>query len=545
MPVPAGAGDRVRRRAMALAGRGNTPFDAADQYGAHTADWHPYLWSPDGELNPYRDRIVARVRDLVRNDGWASGAVTRILDNAIGANFRPISKPDYRWLAAYTGNSAFDYVWAKEYSRAVDAHWRTWAEDPGRYCDAARVLTFSQMMRVGFRHELIDGDTLATLPWLPGRVGLGRARYCTAVQLIDPDRLSNPQNRFDMNTMRGGVEVDEWGAAAAYNIRKAHQGDWFSAGESVTWMRIPRETSFGRPLVVHHFVPDRAGQHRGGAGIFTPVVQRLKALIKYDGTELDAAIVNAIFAAYIESPMDPQLVKQAMGGSEFEDDELRLGPYQDERREYWKTENGLMLGGVRMPQLFPGEAIRTVTAARPSSNFDGFQGAVLRNIAAGTGLSAQQVSNDWSDVNYSSARAAMLEAWKTLSRRRNDFAAGFANPIRNAWLEEALEVDDIPMPRGIAPSFIECRAAYGRCRWQGPGRGWIDPKGEREGSILALDGMLSTLEDEVADNGGSDWEETLDQRKHELDKMDELGLPRPEWARPQPATSLAKPPEAD
>lgn len=39
---------------------------------------------------------MSRARDLVRNDGWANGAVTRLLDNAVGANFRPIMKPDYR-----------------------------------------------------------------------------------------------------------------------------------------------------------------------------------------------------------------------------------------------------------------------------------------------------------------------------------------------------------------------------------------------------------------------------------------------------------------
>ena len=42
----------------------------------------------------YRDRMVSRFRDAVRNDGWASGGVTRILDNAIGANFRPVSKAE-------------------------------------------------------------------------------------------------------------------------------------------------------------------------------------------------------------------------------------------------------------------------------------------------------------------------------------------------------------------------------------------------------------------------------------------------------------------
>jgi capsid protein len=37
------------------------------------ANWQPALWSPDNEINIYRDRIVSRMRDLVRNDGWASG----------------------------------------------------------------------------------------------------------------------------------------------------------------------------------------------------------------------------------------------------------------------------------------------------------------------------------------------------------------------------------------------------------------------------------------------------------------------------------------
>jgi hypothetical protein len=35
-----------------------------------------------------------------------------------------------------------------------------------------------------------------------------------------------------------------------------------------------------------------------------------------------------------------------------------------------------------------------------------------------------------------------------------------------------MAVDDLPLPRG-APDFLECRNAYSRCRWQGPGRGWV------------------------------------------------------------------------
>jgi len=532
---------RARRQAALIGGLGSPAYDAANRTSQTFAAWQPYLWSADSELNPYRDTIVARARDLVRNDGWASGAVTRILDNAVGANFRPIAKPDWRFLARETG-CAFDHEWAKDFGRAVDSHWRSWADDPGNYCDAGRNLTFGGMMRVAFRHELVDGDSLALMPVIKERVGLGRARYATAVQIVDPDRLSNPQLVFDRDTLRGGVEVDQWGAATAYWIRKAHQGDWWAAADSMTWIKCPRETRYGRPVVIHHFPAERAGQHRGGVGIFTPIMQRLKMLVRYDNSELEAAIINAIFSAYVESPMDPSLVKQAMGGDEADiDGATSLNGYQEDRVA-WARQNSIAINGATMPHLFPGESINTISAERPTSNFKDFENAVLRNVAAGTGLSAQQISNDWSDVNYSSARGAMLEAWKTLERRRDTFASGFADPIRSAWLEESMIVDNLPLPNG-APDYMEYRHAYSRCRWVGPGRGWINPVDEKKGAIMGMDACLSTLEEELALQG-QDIEEVLQQRAHEIEMMKTLNIPLPQWAIGVPEQAAEKAPEA-
>jgi lambda family phage portal protein len=530
---------------MALAGARNVPYDAANMSDQHMAAWMPSLWSADGELNMYRDRIVARVRDLVRNDGWASGAVTRILDNAIGANLRPVSKPDWRWLQRESGNKGFDHAWSQEFGAAVDGHWNTWANDPARYCDATRNQSFSQMAHTAFRHGLVDGDALATLPWLSERVEPGRARYATAVNLVDPDRLSNPNLAFDQLTLRGGVEVDSLGAAIAYHVRKAHQGDWWAAADSVSWERVPRETAWGRPNVVHYFEHQRAGQHRGGAGIFTPVLQRLKMLVKYDSVELDSAIINAIFAAYVESPMDPQLVREAMGGDEGFDNVSFTG-YQADRASFHR-ENGIMLGGARIPQMFPGEAIKTVSAARPSTNFSPFENAMLRNVASGLGLSAQQVSNDWSDVNYSSARSAALEAGKTMDRRQRDFFVGFASPIRCALMEEMVDVDGLPMPAGIPNNpmpyllFAAWRTAFTRCQWIGPPKGWVNPIDERAGAILGMDAGMSTLEQECLAQG-TDFREVLHQRAYEIKLFDELGIPRPEWAGLFAATKADKKP---
>jgi lambda family phage portal protein len=515
-----------------LAPGGNAPYDAADIYGQHVAAWRPYLGSPDGELNMYRDRIVARVRDLVRNDGWASGAVTRILDNAIGGGYRPLFRPDYRALAAYTGNSAFDAVWAHEFGRVAEAHYRSWANDPNKYCDAQRSLTVPQLMRLAFRHKLVDGDAIAQMVWLPKRIGIGRARYATAIQLIDPDRLSNPQQRFDQMSQRGGVEVDSYGAATGYWIRRAHQGDWWAASESVRWDLIPRETAWGRPIIVHDFDHDRASQHRGGAGIFAPILQRMKMLAKMDAVELDAAVINSLFGAYLESPFDHQLLEDAVS------DNVSLNAYQAQRAEFHHDKR-TMLGEIKIPTLFPGEKINTVKAERPNGNFDQFEKIFLRNFAAATGLSTQQMSCDWSDTNYSSARGALVEAFKTLKRRQLDFSHGFAQPVASCWLEESIEVDDYPMPAG-APDFAECRAMYSRVQWMGPARGWIDPVAEKQGAVLGMDAGLSTLQIECMEQD-LDWEEVLDQRAREIEKFKALGIELPTWAGMNAGDATKKP----
>jgi lambda family phage portal protein len=516
--------DAIRSRNRALSGGGNRswngPYDAASLTDQHFENWQPYLGSVDSE-NVYRDRITARVRDLVRNDGWAAGAVTRILDSAIGAHLRPIPNPDYHYLALVTGNKAFDHTWAREFSKAIDAHWQSWAEtDTGLYCDVHRLNNFTQMMALAFRHLLVDGDAIARLRWLPKRIGMGKARFATCVEGIDPDRLSNPQLRFDNETMRGGVEVDADGVAKAYYIREAHAGDWWAAAKALTWTRVERETSWSRPIIIHAFEPNRFYQHRGVGGIFLPILPRIKMLAKYDSTELDSAIINSIFAAYIQSPFDKDLVADAL------DDDEHLDFYQESRGEFHK-DSKIVLGNARIPLLFPGEEIKSVSANRPATNFAGFESAVMNNCSSALGISAAQFSNDFSKVNYSSSRSAMLEAHKTLHRRLKDFCVRMPNPIRNAFLEELFETEDLPLPKG-APSFIEFRGAYAKARWCGPPRGWIDPVAEVQGDQMKCEAGFTTLRDVCAEQG-QDFEEVLEQRAYEINKFKELGIPAPEW----------------
>lgn len=515
-------------RSMALVGGNNgTPFDAADMYSDHMAGWLPYLSSADGALNGYRDTIVARVRDIVRNDGWASGTIMRIVDNAIGANFRPISKPDFKALASYSGIAAFDEKWAYEYAQWLDPLYRNWSAGRGRWSDVSRNLTVPQQFRLAFRHKIVDGDALGLLRWMPERIRPGRARYATALQILDPDRLCNPTYNFDQMTRRGGVEIDGDGVAVAYHIQRAHQGDIWAAAESMTWDRIERETEWGRPIIVHDYDHDQASAHRGGAGVLAPVLHRLRMLFQYDVAELDASLLNAIFSAYIESPFDQEFVQGAISGEEA------LNAYQAERTEFHKTNRIIMPGtGATMTKLFPGEKMGQVTAARPNPNFDKFEAAVLRNVASAAGVTTQQVTNNWSDVNYSSHQGALQEFFKTLSRRRQDFAAGFCQPVREAFVEEAMEMDEPPLPAG-APDFLECGGAYARAKWIGPARGWTNPVDEVKGAVLGMDACLMDF-DELCAEQGMDADEMIASRKHVIRRFEDAGIPLPTWSGMNP-----------
>lgn len=513
---------------------GAFPYDAAAWDSPELGNWSPWLRSPDGEINQHRDRMVARQRDLVRNDGWASGLIGRILDSTIGPYYRLTSRPDYRALAARFG-PAFDKTWADEYRRAVEANWRSYADDPGHHNDVTRSMTVTQQLRLMLGHKLVDGEDTGIRFWLPELVGRGGARYASALLVVDPDRLSNPQQQPDQQYLRGGVELNARYAPIAYHFRQAHQGDWYTAVESMTWERVVREDDDGFQRVIHDFDRQRAGQNRG-VSIFAPVLSRLKMLARYYGVELQAATIASIFGTYVTSPYDQEAIQRALDDDE---DGEAISVYAT-MRESFHEKNAITLNNARMSMLAPGERIETVASNRPYGEFSPFAHEMLRSVAAAAGVSGEQVTQDYSEVNFSSMRVGIVNSEKTYARRVADFNSNTATPVFAGWLHEAMDIGDLDdvLPRS-APTFMEARAEYSRNRWLGAARGWYDPVAERQGKVLGLEAGFDTLEDVCAEQG-DDWEENLDQRAVEAETCRRLGLPPPSWLAAQ-AVNADKP----
>ncbi|KZZ75088.1 portal protein [Oleiphilus sp. HI0132] len=471
----------------------DTAHRGASLSARELSSWRPMAGSPDADLLDELSTLVSRSRDLARNHGVAAGAIQTLVDNVVGTGLRLSALPDYKALGK-------DKDWADSWSRKTEALWRSWAETTD--CDAARNLTFNGLTTQMFRSGLINGEALALPLWLPQR----NQTFATTIQLVEPDRLGNPNDRLNDRKIRGGIEVDVYGAPLAYWIAKTHPGDQLLgvAGLGQEFERIPARTRFGRQRVIHVHDKERTGQNRGKP-IFTSIMPLFKMLDHYERSEMQAAVVNAMIAAFIETPLDGESISEMFGGS-AED-------YMAARNE-WQVK---LQGGAVIP-IFPGDKVAPFTPSRPNSAYSSFVENILRHIGTGLNLPFELLMKDFSKTNYSSARAALMEAWRYFIGRRHWLATYWAKPVYELWLEEAVNKGLIE-----APGFYQNKALWCRCKWIGPGRGWIDPVKEAKASKIRLETGLSTLEDECATQG-LDWEEVLEQRAREQAKMRELGL---------------------
>jgi lambda family phage portal protein len=170
----------------------------------------------------------------------------------------------------------------------------------------------------------------------------------------------------------------------------------------------------------------------------------------------------------------------------------------------------------------PGESITSFNPQRPSATFEPFVDRILRAISAALGLPYELVAKDFSKTNYSSARAALLEARRYFKVRQEWLAQKLCQPVWEMLLEEAYLRGEID-----AGNFYEKgrpMPAWVRARWIAPGWSWVDPLKEVKASREAIAGNISSLADEVAGQG-KDWEEILEQRAREEQKRKELDLP--------------------
>lgn len=513
---PTTAARRLKARmAIELAGGG---YNGASFSRPALTNWHTRASDADADASLDLPTLRSRSRDLVRNAPLAGGALNTMVTNVVGTGLSLQPKPD----AAFLGLTDEE---ATAWADAAQREFNLFAED--KACDITRKQNFYGLQGVAFRSAMESGDAFAVLPDrpLPGVV------YSLAVQLIEADRICNPDQKPDSANLIGGVEMDTAGAAVAVHICNQHPGSPVRRA-SLKWEPRPMEIAIGnyrRPAVLHLHDRRRPGETRG-IPILAPVIEPLKQLARYTEAELQAAVVSGMFAVF---------VKMESGAFQEMFD-------QDGKTEYLKTSMAWdgtlgaadLNGGGKAVNLLPGEEMGSINPGRPNALFDPFVQAILRQVGAVLEIPFEILIKHFT-ASYSAARAAMLDAWRVFRNRRDWLATYFCQPIYEVLLAEAVAKGRIAAPGFFADPAI--RKAWCKALWVGDGPGSIDPVKD----VTAAEGRIklgiSTRAKESIEYDGVDWRVKHKQLVEEEERRREDGLGP---TVPMPSSPSAPGPEA-
>ncbi len=453
--------------------------------------WRTIIGSPDADILTDLQVLRDRSRWLARNAPLGAGAINTTVTNVVGGGLKLQARIDRKFLK-------LSDVQADAWEEACEREFMLWE----KHCDVERMLSFGGQQEVALRSALESGDVFVMLPY----VTKAQSPYGLSVQLIESDRITNPDNKQDSKDIAGGVERDRYGAPVAYYIQDTHPGEVYAGGSAQKWTRVPvYGQASGRKQILHLFRKLRPGQVRG-VPFLAPVIRELKQISRYTDAELMAAVISGMLTVFVksdgvDSPLAPMSPTDETGASSSDAD-IKLG-------------NGAVVG------LAPGEDITSVNPQRPNSQFDPFVVAIVRQIGLCLEIPYEVLVKHFT-ASYSAARAALLEAWKFFFGRRLWLTEYFCHPIYEAWLEEAIANDRIPAPGFLSDPLV--REAYCRAEWIGPAKGMINEKDEVEAAVLRMQNRLSTLDRETAELTGGDWEANLRQQQKEQRMLKAAGL---------------------
>lgn len=474
-----------------------------------------------------REAGVRAARHLERQNEHIRGGLDKRANMVIGSTLRVFPQPDWKLLQdAAPGLFADDAAgrkWAKDFAGQCYRWFNNWGYDQRVLQDAEGHSDFGGLMWMAFRNYAgAEGETAGFIGYDQPRADAYLTRWATYIGVLDPDRIKTPpllsgnelyKNLPNIPQVSGGIEQDKNGRMTGMWVTNGHPSD--GGEQASTYERIPRENSMGRPMAWHYFQKRRAGAVRGLTTLIT-VLRMTGMFDQYDDAALGNAVKAASFATYIETMASAETVAEQLAPA----GEDNVSPFDTKLGYYGKVR--IRFGNQRVAVLPPGDKVQMQGMDNAITDPSAFRNGFLRAMASALGISFEQISNNFSEANYSSARAALLEMWRGVIVDRTFFTSRVASQIYSAVIEEAIAKGWIKLPPG-APDFYEFRAAYVSCAWTGPAMGWIDPQKEANAQAIRLANKTRTRQREIAEDGG-DWTEVFEQLAEEDAFANELGI---------------------
>lgn len=436
-----------------------------------------------------------RAEDLYANDGTARSAINDICTNAIGTGLIPQIKLPYTMLGISQDQAA-------EIQEQMEWAFSLWS----REAHVKGIENFEGLQFCAMRSILRNGECFHLPVSLP--TGKGRT-FSLALQDISPHRVMTPADMILDPMVRAGVRLSTHGAPLSYFIATPLPSlvpmDYATSSLTRHYFQERPAKVGHRPNIFHLFRYEDEEQVRG-VSVLAPSIKLFRNLADCIDFELFAQVIAASFPIFVEtdaaSPLEAAAEMMGIG-------EAGTGGSRELQLDL--REGGISIGA-------PGQKPHILESKRPNANFANFTNIILRSISASLGTSYESVTKDFTKANYSAARAAMNEAWKTYKFYRRWFAAHYCQPILEMVMEEAIlrGLVNIPLAKFYAQPALWCNAT-----WVGPARGFVDPVKEIQAIIMSLQNGLMTFEDAWGERG-EDFDEGLETMREERKRLSSL-----------------------
>lgn len=477
-------------------------------YGSHGASqtlnslvgWIIEAGDAEDNIDLYSSTLRQRARDLYAGGGLARSGPQTLTTSVVGWGIQPKPKIDGDFLGMSDEQR-------EEAERAILREFRLWADNT--MCDAERQQNFYGLQHLAFLSMLMSGDVFALFGMKENR----RTPYQTTVRLLEADRVCNPDSSGDSESAEtdsggriiDGVEIDREGAVIRYHIASRSPIAGANSSE-LTWTAID---AFGKdtgyPNILHVMTFERPEQRRG-VPFVAAEIEQLKQFTRYMNAELAANVVSSMLTAFIVSDED--------------DGKFGLEDAVNEEEKVTDDELQLELAPGAIYNLPPGKKVETVNPLRSNAQFESFVNTCIMTIASSMGIPKEVLVKKY-ESNYTAARAALLDFWRTVRVYRTKFNTSFNQPVYEQWLSEAVATGRIDAPRFFDDPAV--RQAWCGCLWMGASMGHVDPLKEVNAATVRIANNITTQEQEASEYNGNNFDEIMKQRKKEVAMQRELG----------------------
>lgn len=476
-------------------------------YGKHGASaslnslvgWLVDAGNAEDDIDLYSSTLRKRARDLYAGGGLARSGPQSLTTSVVGWGIQPKPKIDGDFLGL-----SDDAREAAE--QAIAREFRLWAENA--MCDAERQQNFYGLQQLAFLSMLMSGDVFALFGMKPNK----RTPYQTVIRILEADRVSTPDSTGESESVEtdnggriiDGVEIDREGEVIRYHIASRNPNAQNDAQELI-WTAVDAYgRSTGYPNILHVMTYERPEQRRG-IPFVAAEIEQLKQFSRYMNAELAANVVSAMLTVFITS----------------EDDDGKFGMEDAVNDEEKVTDDDfqLELAPGAVYSLPPGKKIDSLNPLRANNQFENFVNTCIMTIASSMGIPKEVLVKKY-ESNYTAARAALLDFWRTVRVYRTRFNSTFNQPVYEQWLSEAVANGRIE-----APGFFDdpaVRQAWCGCVWMGASMGHVDPLKEVKAAAERINNNISTQEQEAAEYNGNDWAANVRQRRKEVAVAEEL-----------------------